>query len=86
MQDGKELLRQDFFLLSQKRMSELFNMTVQDISYHLMQINETGELQLSTAIKKILNPSDNCEDVGIVLYNFDIAERRARRHVLTFFY
>ena len=57
--------------LSQKRMSELFNVTVQDISYHLNQLNETGEVQLSTAIKKILNPSDNCEDAGTILYNLD---------------
>ena len=59
------------FWLSQKRMSELFNVTVQDISYHLIQINDTGEVQLSTAIKKILNPSDNCEDAGTILYNLD---------------
>ena len=45
------LFSQDTFWLSQKRMSELFNVTVQDISYHLLQINDTGELQLSTAIK-----------------------------------
>ena len=65
------LFSQETFWLSQKRMSELFNVTVQDISYHLIQINETGELQLSTAIKKFLNPSDNCEDAGTVLYNLD---------------
>ena len=52
-------------------MSELFAVTVQDISYHLIQINDSGELQLSTAIKKILNPSDNCEDPGSILYNLD---------------
>ena len=52
------LFSQDTFWLSQKRMSELFNVTIQDISYHLLQINDTGELQLSTAIKKILNPVD----------------------------
>jgi hypothetical protein len=52
-------------------MSELYNVTIQDISYHLIQINESGELQLSTAIKKILIPSDNCEDAGTILYNLD---------------
>jgi hypothetical protein len=52
-------------------MSELFNVTIQDISYHLLQINDTGELQLSTAIKKILNPSDNCDEQGVLLYNLD---------------
>ena len=57
-------------------MAELFNVTVQDISYHLIQINETGELQLSTAIKKNLNPSDNCEDVGTVV-SHEEAEAKA---------
>ena len=58
------LFSNDTFWLSQKRMSELFNVTVQDISYHLIQINDTGEVQLSASIKKILNPSDNCDDAG----------------------
>ena len=62
------LFSQETFWLSQKRMSELFNVTIQDISYHLLQINDTGELQLSTAIKKILNPSDNCDEQGVLLY------------------
>ena len=65
------LFSQDTFWLSQKRMSELFNVTIQDISYHLIQINNSGELQLSTAIKKLLIPSDNCEDFGTILYNLD---------------
>ena len=47
------LFSQDDFWLSQKRMSELYGVTIQDISYHLIQINDSGELQLSTAIKKI---------------------------------
>ena len=29
------------------------------------------ELQLSTAIKIILNPSDNCDEQGVLLYNLD---------------
>ena len=65
------LFSNETFWLSQKRMSELFNVTVQDISYHLIQVNDSGELQLSTAIKKFLNPSDNCEDSGTILYNLD---------------
>ena len=59
------LFSQDTFWLSQKRMSELFNVTIQDISYHLIQINDSGELQLSTAIKKLLNMSDNCEELSV---------------------
>lgn len=65
------LFSQDDFWLSQKRMSELYGVTIQDISYHLIQINDSGELQLSTAIKKILNPSDNCDETGTILYNLD---------------
>lgn len=65
------LFSNETFWLSQKRMSELFNVTIQDISYHLIQVNDSGELQLSTAIKKFLNPSDNCEDPGTILYNLD---------------
>ena len=59
------------FWLSQKRMAELFGVSVQDISYHLIQISESGELQLSTAIKKFLIPSDNCDDQGAIMYNLD---------------
>jgi hypothetical protein len=59
------------FWLSQKRMAELFGVSVQDISYHLIQISESGELQLSTAIKKILIPSDNCDNQGVLMYNLD---------------
>ena len=65
------LFNNDTFWLSQKRMSELYNVTIQDISYHLIQINDSGELQMSTAIKKILIPSDNCDDTGTILYNLD---------------
>ena len=59
------------FWLSQKRMSELFNVTVPDIIYHLRQLNESGELQLSAVIKKFLVPSDNCDDQGVMMYNLD---------------
>ena len=59
------------FWLSQKRMAELFGVSVQDISYHLIQINESGEVQLSEAIKKILIPSDNCDEQGVMMYNLD---------------
>ena len=57
------------FWLSQKRMSELFAVTVPDIIYHLKQLNESGELQLSAVIKKFLVPSDNCDEQGVLLYN-----------------
>ena len=53
-------------------MAALFNVTVQDISYHLIQIGESGEVQLSEAIKKILIPSDNCDNAGVTMYNLDV--------------
>ena len=59
------------FWLSQKRMAELFGVTVQDISYHLTQINESGEIHLSDAVKKILIPSDKWEDDSVLMYNLD---------------
>ena len=65
------LYSNETFWLSQKRMAELFNVTIQDVSYHLIQIENSGELQLSAAIKKILNPSDNCGDQGGIMYNLD---------------
>ena len=39
-------------------MAELFGVTQQNISYHFAQIEESGELHLSGAYKKILLPSD----------------------------
>ena len=46
------------FWLSQQRMAELFGVTQQNISYHLQQIEESGELHLSDTYKKILLPPD----------------------------
>ena len=52
-------------------MSELYAVTIPDINYHLKQIDESGEVQLSAAIKKILIPSDNCDEQGVLMYNLD---------------
>ena len=41
------------FWLSQQRMAELFGVTQQNISYHLSQVEESGELHLSNTIRKI---------------------------------
>ena len=65
------LFSNDTFWLSQKRMSELYNVAVSTINYHLGQIDESGEVQLSAAIRKIRIPSDNCDDAGTILYNLD---------------
>ena len=65
------LFSQETFWLSQKRMSELFNVALSTINYHLTQIDESGEVQLSTAIRKIRISSDNCDEQGVLLYNLD---------------
>ena len=65
------LFSNETFWLSQKRMSELFNVAVSTINYHLAQIDESGEVQLSTAIRKIRISSDNCDEQGVLLYNLD---------------
>ena len=65
------LFSNETFWLSQKRMSELFNVAVSTINYHLAQIDESGEVQLSAAIRKIRIPSDNCDEQAVLLYNLD---------------
>ena len=47
------------FWLSQQRMAELFGVTIPNIVYHLQQIEASGEIHLSDAIKKILYPRTN---------------------------
>ena len=65
------LFNNDTFWLSQKRMAELFNVALSTINYHLTQLDESREVQLSTAIRKIRIPSDNCDEQGVLLYNLD---------------
>lgn len=65
------IYNQETFWLSQKRMAELFGTAVSTINYHLKQIDESGEVQLSTAIRKIRISSDNCSEQGVLLYNLD---------------
>jgi hypothetical protein len=45
--------------------------TQQNISYHLQQIEESGELHLSDAYKKILLPSDKWSG-EVMMYNLDV--------------
>ena len=65
------LFSNETFWLSQKRMSELFNVALSTINYHLSQIDASGEVQLSAAIRKIRIPSDNCDEQGVLMYNLD---------------
>ena len=59
------------FWLSQKRMSELFNVSVSTISYHLSEIDKSGEVHLSDAIRKIRIPSDKWGEDTVLMYNLD---------------
>lgn len=59
------------FWLSQQRMAELFGVTQQNISYHLQQIEESEEIHLSDACKKVLLPSDKWSG-EVTMYNLDV--------------
>ena len=58
------------FWLSQQRMAELFGVSQQDISYHLQQIEDSGEIHLSEGYKKYLYGSDKWSDAA--MYNLDV--------------
>ena len=66
------LFSNETFWLSQRRMSELFAVDVSTINYHLKQIDESGEVQLSEAIRKIQIPSEKWDEQGILMYNLDV--------------
>lgn len=59
------------FWLSQQRMAELFGVTVPTINYHLNQIEESGEIHLSDAIRKIKKNSDKWSG-EVMMYNLDV--------------
>ena len=59
------------FWLSQQRMAELFGVTQQDVSYHLQQIDESGEIHLSDGYKKYLYASDKRYE-NVAMYNLDV--------------
>ena len=59
------------FWLSQQRMAELFGVTIPTINYHLGQIEQSGEIHLSDAIRKILIPSDKWSG-EVMMYNLDV--------------
>ena len=59
------------FWLSQQRMAELFGVDVRTVNYHLKQIEESGEIHLSEAIRKIWIPSDKWSG-EVMMYNLDV--------------
>ena len=52
-------------------MAELFGVTVPTINYHLNQIEESGEIHLSDAIRKIKKTSDKWSG-EVMMYNLDV--------------
>ena len=72
---GKTLVQVVFdtntFWLSQQRMAELFGVTIPTINYHLDQIEQSGEIHLSDAIRKIRRPSDKWSG-EVMMYNLDV--------------
>ena len=59
------------FWLSQQRMAELFGVTQQNISYHLQQIEDSGEIHLSNGYKKKLYLSEKWGE-NVTMYNLDV--------------
>ena len=59
------------FWLSQQRMAELFGVTQQDISHHLQQIDQSGEIHLSEGYKKYLYASEQWSE-NVAMYNLDV--------------
>jgi len=66
------LFNNETFWLSQRRLSELFAVDVSTINYHLKQIDESGEVHLSDAIRKIQIPSEKWDKQGVLMYNIDV--------------
>jgi len=60
---------------SQKSLAELFNVTKQNISYHLQEIFETNELDENSTVKKILtvqNEGKRKVKRAVNFYNLDV--------------
>lgn len=58
--------------LSQKRMAELFGTAISTINYHLKQIEKSGEINMSDAVRKIRIPAEQWDEQGVLLYNLDV--------------
>ena len=69
------VLKEETLWATQKAMSTLFGCTVQNISYHLGKVFESGELDRSSVIKEFLNTAQSgargLSDEKILYYNLD---------------
>lgn len=59
------LFNHDTFWLSQRGWQN-YGTTVSTINYHLKQIDESGEIHLSEAVRKIRIPSDQWDETGVL--------------------
>jgi len=66
------IFNNETFWLSQQRMAQLFGVEVSTINYHIHQIEESGEVHVSEAIRKIGIPSEQCSADGLYVYNLDV--------------
>lgn len=58
--------------LSQKQLAELFDTTKQNISQHIGNILQEGELSKDSVVKKMLTTADDGKDYNIDHYNLDM--------------
>jgi hypothetical protein len=53
------------------------------LNYHLKQIDESGEVHLSEAIRKIQIPSEKWDEQGILMYNMDAFDTGLSRVIIS---
>lgn len=61
----------DTFWLTQKRMSELFDVEVNTINYHLKEIFKSGELEEGSVIRKIRTTANDGKNYNTNFYHLD---------------
>lgn len=59
------------FWLSQQKMAELFDVSKQNISYHLKNIFESGELDRDAVVKDFLTTASDGKNYSVAFYNLD---------------
>ncbi|MEE1296814.1 MAG: RhuM family protein [Bifidobacterium sp.] len=59
------------FWLSQQKMAELFDVSKQNISYHLKNIFESGELDRDAVVKDFLTTATDGKNYSVAFYNLD---------------
>lgn len=65
------IFNQDTFWLTQQCMAQLFGVDITTINYHLQQVAESGELDMSEAIRKFPIPSETSSINDAFVYNLD---------------